>query len=93
MPYTLWEVDFLDVVSPADRAAWFSDNFYQQQPYMNFGVVNDASFRLSRDGVTVFNLFGIGSVLSGSNPVTLSGGGGVALFTALRVADTILNSK
>ena len=93
-PSRIYEPIFgLDVVSPADRAVWFSDNFYQQQPYMNCGVVNDASFRLSRDGVTVSNLFGIGSVLSGSNPVTLSCGGGVALFTALHVADTILNSK
>ena len=93
-PSRIYEPIFgLDVVSPADRAAWFSDNFYQQQPYMNFGVVNDASFRLSRDGVTVSNLFGIGSVLRGSDPVTLSCGGGVALFTALHVADTILNSK
>ncbi len=93
-PSRIYEPVFgLDVVSPADRAEWFRDNFYQQQPYMNFGVVTDASFRLAREGHTVTNLYGIGSVLSGSDPLTLSCGGGVALFTALQVADTILNSK
>lgn len=93
-PSRIYEPVFgLDVVSPADRAEWFRDNFYQQQPYMNFGVVTDASFRLAREGHTVTNLYGIGSVLSGSDSLTLSCGGGVALFTALHVADTILNSK
>lgn len=83
----------LDVIADTDRAMWFKDNFYNTQPYMSFGVAYDATFRLSRASATVSNLYGIGSVLAGSDPVNLACGGGVALFTAIHVAETILNSK
>ncbi len=83
----------LDVASKQTRAGWFKENFYESQPYMDFGVVADDNFRLSRSGEIISNLYGVGAVLGGCDPITLCCGGGVALFTALHVADMILNNK
>ena len=65
---------------------------FDVQPYMSYGVKTDTGFHPLRDGVPVRNMFAIGSVLSGYNPLEEGCGSGVAILTALHVANTILIS-
>ena len=66
-------------------------DIYEPQPFMSAGVVANSDFKLSISGALVENLYGCGSILSGYNPVKEGCGAGVAMFTALRVADNIIN--
>lgn len=79
-----------DVVAP--KTTELTDrNIYAPQPFMSAGVVVDGNFKLSIGGTVVENLYGCGSVLAGYNPVKEGCGAGVAMFTALKVAENILN--
>ena len=79
-----------DVVAPA-VAKLAARNLYEPQPFMSAGIVTDSQFKVSVAGAVVENLYGCGAILSGYNPVKEGCGAGVAMFTALKVADNILN--
>lgn len=79
-----------DVDAPADRDAWFDPQFFNAQPYMRFGVVTDSSFRPLRDGKPLDNVYACGAVLGGCDSLKEESGAGVAILTALQVADNIL---
>ena len=79
-----------DVVAPA-VAELAARNLYEPQPFMSAGIVTDGQFKVSVAGAVVDNLYGCGAILSGYNPVKEGCGAGVAMFTALKVADNILN--
>lgn len=79
----------LDVDAAQDRGEWYDRNMFNAQPYMKFGVATDSDFRTRRNGVTVENLYAIGAVLSGFNPVKEGSGAGVSVLTALHVAENI----
>ena len=79
-----------DVVAPA-VAELAARNLYEPQPFMSAGIVTDSQFKVSVAGAVVENLYGCGAILSGYNPVKEGCGAGVAMFTALKVADNILN--
>lgn len=81
-----------DVEYDSQRDNWFCKNVFDVQPYMSYGVKTNAGFHPLRDGVPVSNMFAIGSVLSGYNPLEEGCGSGVAILTALHVANTILIS-
>lgn len=80
----------LDVAFDADRPQWTRHNFYDRQPYMEYGVKTDSLLRALKDGATVDNLYAAGSVLCGHNAVKQADGTGVDLLTALSVAKEIL---
>ena len=79
----------LDVAAPAERADWFADNMFAPQSVMKSGVVADAQFRASRGSVTLENLYVAGSVLAGADSVHEESGAGVAMLTALAVAELL----
>ena len=79
-----------DVVAPA-VAELAARNLYEPQPFMSAGIVTDSQFKVSVAGTVVENLYGCGAILSGYNPVKEGCGAGVAMFTALKVAENILN--
>lgn len=79
----------LDVLSSDERGEWFATDVFENQPYMSFGLSVDNEFRPSVGGVTVENLRAVGSVLGGFNPLKEGCGAGVAILTALRVAELI----
>lgn len=79
----------LDVMASDDRTQWFSEDVFGSQPYMTFGLSVDNEFRPSIGGVTVENLRAAGSVLGGFNPLKEGCGAGVAILTAMRVAELI----
>ena len=56
---------------------------------MSFGVATDSTFRTSRNGSQVENLYAVGAILSGFNPIKEGSGAGVSILTALHVAETI----
>ena len=79
----------LDVDAAPDRGQWYDRNMFNAQPYMKFGVATDSDFRTRRNGATVENLYAVGAVLSGFNPVKEGSGAGVSILTALHVAENI----
>lgn len=80
----------LDVEAPQNRQEWHLENIFDDQPYMHFGVKTDPNFCTYKDGKVVENLFAVGSILSGHNHVQQADYAGVAMLTALQVADNIM---
>lgn len=90
-PHNVAEPVFgLDVVYPADRSDWFDKDFSNVQNYLGFGVRTGNDFRPFRDGEVVENLYVIGSEVGGCNPLSEGCGAGVAIFTAMNVADKLV---
>ena len=83
----------LDVDYPSERNDWYDENFFARQNYTGFGVKTDAAFRAVKDGVTLKNLYVIGSEVGGCNPLAEGSGAGVSIMTALSVADSILGRQ
>lgn len=89
-PHRFYEPVFgLDVAANGDRDSWFDRNFFATQPYMSFGLDTDASFHPLKDGKAVKNLYAVGAVLGGYDALKEESGAGVAILTAMHVADVI----
>lgn len=80
----------LDIEVPEDRAAWSKTDFFAPQPWLQFGLKVNARLQPSHDGERIHNLYAIGSVLGGFDPIRQGCGAGVSMLTALRVAEQIL---
>ena len=78
-----------DVNFSEDRGEWFDQNVFNKQNYMTFGVDVDSTFHIKKNGKSFENVYAIGSILSGFNPIYEGCGGGVSMLTALFVADNI----
>lgn len=90
-PENIYEPVFgTDLDSVSDRGLWFDRSFWKRQDYISFGTKTDERLRASIGGITVGNLYAIGSNLGGSNTLYEGCGGGISLITALAAADTIL---
>lgn len=83
----------LDTVAPADRSTWFYADLFGCQPIMNAGLATDGSFRAMRSGMTVSNLYALGSSLAEADSLHNDSGAGVAMLTAVAVADRIINNQ
>ncbi|MDD2961219.1 MAG: glycerol-3-phosphate dehydrogenase subunit GlpB [Muribaculaceae bacterium] len=80
----------LDVLSSENRADWYNKDLFEKQPYMEYGVETDEQFHAKYKGNTLKNLYAIGSVLCGYDPLKESSGAGVSILTAMSVAEQIL---
>lgn len=80
----------LDVEASDKREEWYSSEFFAKQAYIGYGVRTDRDFHPSMDGATLTNLYAAGSVLSGAESLYEGSGAGVAVITAMCVADKIL---
>lgn len=83
----------LDVSQPDTRGEWYKPDFFTPQPWQNCGVVTDASLHPRRDGVPFGNLYAIGGILAGFDPIQQGCAGGVSAITALYVADEIIRQS
>lgn len=81
----------LDVDAGSNRDEWYRKDFYDDQPYMGYGVKTDELFRPMRGGKTVENLYATGALLSGFNALKEGSGAGITLATALHAAEQIVN--
>lgn len=81
----------LDTVSPAADSRYAADLF-EPQPLFGAGVVTDSDFRALREGNVITNLYIAGAILPGADAVNEDSGSGIAMLTALTVADKILNA-
>ncbi|MFI8416193.1 glycerol-3-phosphate dehydrogenase subunit GlpB [Serratia sp. NPDC078593] len=79
----------LDVFSQADRADWSHRDLFAPQPYLQFGVRTTAQLRAMRQGEALENLYAIGAVAGGYDPLQQGCGAGVSLLSALYVAQHI----
>lgn len=82
----------LDIKADAQRSEWYDKDLYAHQPYMGYGVMTDNRLRCQKAGQTIENLYAAGSVLASQNAIEEGTGGGVAITTALAVAEEILNA-
>lgn len=83
----------LDVKAPAQRGEWYEKDLYAPQPYMSYGVSCDEELHPLMAGLPVKNLYAVGSILAGQHALDQGTGAGVAITTALRVADLILENR
>ena len=80
----------LDVDGETNGSKWRDEKFFNDQPYMHFGVKTDKQFRAMMNEQPVENLFVAGSVLGGANSLKEGSGAGISLLTSLHVAEQIL---
>lgn len=93
-PYAFSEPIFgLDTYANDNRETWYSHNFFGKQPYMNFGIEFDENFHPLKDGKAVKNMYAAGSILAHCNSLKEESGGGVAILSALKVAENICRSN
>jgi len=89
-PDRIYEPVFgVDVVTVGSRADWFKDNIFEAQPFVEFGVATDGEFRVSKDGKIISNFYAVGSILGGCNSLKEGSGAGVAVVTAIEVANRL----
>ena len=79
----------LDIDYSEDRNAWYDEEFFESQPYMDFGVKTDAELHPFKDGHPVRNLFAIGSILGNTRKEDFGTAAGLAIRTAFAAADII----
>lgn len=93
-PDSVYEPIFdLDVLYDADRSKWYDNDMFASQNYMKYGVITAPGFRAIHKGVTLSNLYAVGSVLSGHDALHEGCGGGVSIMSAMYVADGLLKNK
>ena len=80
----------LDVDCKTDRSEWYSRDMFSAQPYMSFGVRTDNTFRVYKEGSAINNLYAVGSILSGFNPLKEGSGAGVSILTSMHVSSIIM---
>lgn len=80
----------LDILSHADRGDWCQADFFAPQPYLHFGVKTDAEQRALLADKALENVYAIGAVLGGYDPLRQGCGGGVSLVSALYAARQIV---
>lgn len=72
-----------------DRLSWTAHRFSETQPYQSAGVVINGRCQVRKNGQFLPNLYAAGSVIGGYNGITENCGSGVAVITALTVAQQI----
>ena len=88
----IFRVDMVksETFNPTDRFSWTHKRFASPQPYQSAGVVINEHCQVQKCGQVLANLYATGMVIGGYNGIELGCGSGVAVVSALTVADEIL---
>jgi len=81
----------LDLHYPENRDKWYAPNFFDAQPYMNYGIEVDGDFHPFINGQPVANLYAAGAVLAHCDSLAEDSGAGTAILTGLHVASLAMN--
>ncbi|WP_373819188.1 glycerol-3-phosphate dehydrogenase subunit GlpB [Glaesserella sp.] len=76
-----------------DRLSWTATRFASPQPYQSAGVAINHQCQVRKDGQFIANLYAAGNVIGGFDSLALGCASGVAVITALAVADEICGGK
>lgn len=79
----------LDINTTSPRSEWYSKDIYAPQPYMSYGLKYNSCLQAMKEGKALTNVYVAGAVMGGCNSLKESSGAGVALMSALKVADII----
>ena len=88
----VFESDIIGVegFNDKDRFSWTNHRFANPQPYQSAGVAINEHCQVQKGGQFLANLYATGNVIGGFNALELGCASGVAVVTALTVADEIL---
>ena len=88
----VFESDIIGVegFNEKNRFSWTNHRFANPQPYQSAGVAINEHCQVQKCGQFLANLYATGNVIGGFNALELGCGSGVAVVTALAVADEIL---
>ena len=88
----VFESDIIGVegFNDKNRFSWTNHRFSNPQPYQSAGVAINEHCQVQKCGQFLANLYATGNVIGGFNALELGCGSGVAVVTALTVADEIL---
>lgn len=75
--------------NPDDRFSWTHHRFAHTQPYQTAGVIINQHCQVQKCGEFLTNLFATGNVIGGYNGIELGCSSGVAVVTALSIAEQI----
>lgn len=81
----------VDTASAANRSEWYDRDLFRPQPFERFGVRTDSGLHALRGGQPVANLYAVGAILAGFDPIKEGCGAGVSMLTALYAAERILS--
>lgn len=81
----------LDILDVPHRPQWTHKDMFEPQPYLRFGVKADEKLHGTVCGQPLSNLYVIGAVLGGYDPLQQGCGAGVSLVTAQYAAEQILS--
>ena len=79
-----------------ERSKWYSESFFDKKghPFLSYGVDTGKTLNpYGADGKTVKNLFCVGSILAGYDPIREGSGGGVAISTGYYAAGKIISAR
>ena len=87
----VFEADIISLpqFNAEQRASWTNSRFSSPQPYHSAGVVINDRCQVKKCGRFLTNLYAVGNVIGGYNGIELGCGSGVAVVTALTVAEQI----
>lgn len=80
----------LDLLETLPRNEWTQVNVFAKQAYMRFGVDTDNQLRPMKYGEVLENVYAVGAVLGGFDPLNEGCGAGVSMMSALYAAEQIL---
>lgn len=83
----------IDSFQAEQRCSWTATRFASPQPYQSAGVAINAHYQVQKCGQFIENLYAVGSIIGGYNPLQLGCSSGVAVVSALVVAENILAAK
>ena len=93
-PDSIYEPLFgIDLLCGESRAEWNNLQFFSKQNYIGYGASVTGNLQALKNGEAFDNLYVIGSVLGGANTLYEGCGAGVAIVTAMRVAEIIAEKQ